>query len=280
MVHQSMHDTSNEIWTPRRLQIRLTSENSNDFLVSNELQYVLSVLTDWKLIITSESNLVFAALLIQLAHLKFPNLRLHLYLDCERTPHNLVSLFLLQEVKFKEIILILLDRTSYKFDYSTLVKRALCSTEKLSMRFSQLDFNAVGGMGFNDVKSLEFRQCLFDQFNDLDLFLSRCRQLESLSLLSTQDSDTLLKKLFQIDFESQFFKLKRFAFQDDDGSLSESQVTQLFQHLPKLQKVTLTKYDTCNSLVAYLAEFHIGKFENLHINFDELKIEIKALPLN
>jgi hypothetical protein len=66
---------------------------------------------------------------------------------------------------------------------------------------------------------------MFDQFNDLDLFLSRCRQLESLSLLATQDSDTLLKKLFQIDFANQFLKLKRFAFQDDDGSLSESQVT-------------------------------------------------------
>jgi hypothetical protein len=32
--------------------------------------------------------------------------------------------------------------------------------------------------------------------------------------------------------------------------------------------------------MTYLSDSHIGKFENLHINFDELKIEIKTLPLN
>ena len=121
-----------------------------------------------------------------MVHLKAnKKIRIHLYLDCERTPHDLSSLFLLQDVKFKETIIILLDRSSYKYDYTQLLKRAISQSEKLSIRFSQIELNALCGMGFNDVRSLEFRQCVFDQFNDLDLFLSRCRQLESLSLLAT-----------------------------------------------------------------------------------------------
>lgn len=120
------------------------------------------MLSDLKLIITSESNLVFAALLIQLTHLKAPAVRLHLYLDCESTPHDLMSLFMMPDIRFKETILILLDRKSYKFDYVGLVRRALSQTEKLSIRFSQLDLNAICGIGFNDVRCLEFRQCVFD----------------------------------------------------------------------------------------------------------------------
>ena len=126
------------------------------------LTYTLSILSSLKLIITSDSNLVFAALLIQLAHLLAPTVHLHLYLDCESTPHDLMSLFLMPDIHFKETILILLDRKSYKFDYVGLIRRALSQTEKLSIRFSQIDLNAVCGIGFNDVRCLEFRQCVFD----------------------------------------------------------------------------------------------------------------------
>ena len=124
------------IWSARRIQFKLTADNSNEMMNQSQLSYILGVLTDLKLIITSETNLVYAALLIQLVHLRQPTMRIHLYLDCERTPHDLMSLFLMQEVRFKETCLILLDRKSYKFDYAGLVRRALTQTEKLSIRFS------------------------------------------------------------------------------------------------------------------------------------------------
>ena len=106
------------------------------------------------------------------------------------TKLDLSQLYLLPDLRFQETTLMLLDSSNYQSNYKELAQKALSQSRKLNIRFSTVDLLTFRGhKSFDDLRTLEFRQCVFDHLEDLDLFLGRCRNIESISLLANQDSE-------------------------------------------------------------------------------------------